>query len=66
MARFIRLTYPSGLPIRVNIEHIVAYMPDQDSTNVSAPGTFLITTEGSRQVRETVNEIDKLIEPTRT
>ncbi|OMD34800.1 MULTISPECIES: hypothetical protein [Paenibacillus] len=55
MAKFIRLNSPDGIPLSVNVDHIVAYadIPYQKSTKV-------YTANDSFIVKQSVEEIDAL------
>lgn len=63
---FLKLTERyTGEKIRVNISQIVAYNsliePDQNSDNHVCVGSFLATTQGIESLKETPEEIDRLL-----
>ena len=69
MAHFIRLTSPSGVELRVNMDRIVSYFPDDlpEEIHPRRMGTRLFQGPGqSILVRETAGEVDRLANPTRT
>lgn len=63
MAHFVRLTNSSGLKVRVNMDRVFLYQPDREVEG----GTRLVF-EGQDFVfvRETAEEIDRLLNPTGT
>jgi hypothetical protein len=68
MARIIHLTNTSRVHIRVNAERIISYYPDNLPKEPETMGTAIWCHPNGApmHVRETADEIDRLIEPTRT
>ncbi len=55
----LKLTFKDGSKLRINQEYIIAY--GSDDTN--GANSFVSTTDGSYQVKETVEEIDDMLDP---
>ena len=67
MAQFITLTTPSYLDIRFNVDHIACYHPALLDDEPSTMGTQVwSTSDHPTRVRQTVEEIDRMINPTGT
>ncbi|MEK3717936.1 hypothetical protein [Paenibacillus sp. FSL R7-0333] len=56
MAKFIKLSEPNGHTLSVNIDQLVAYTEISRKTH-----TMIHTTNGSFEVKESIQKIDDLI-----
>lgn len=65
MAQFIRVHNISGKLIRLNVDHITRYYAEELPDHPGEMGTIIFDGESYYILRETADQIDRLIEPTR-
>jgi hypothetical protein len=69
MSKFITVVTAEGKPARINVEHVLYYRPSAipkgEGKQGMEPATaiFFVGTDKSMMVRETVEEIDRRINP---